>query len=219
MSFQIPSACDAGSQPHPSRRALLGLTRHALVGVSLAGLLAACGSLGGPSHVEEIDDVSYVPADPQKGMRLLNAYRAENGIAALEIDADLVRIAGDYARHLAEAGRMTHALEPYGGLDTRLKAAGYPYATAGENLGQGYRTIEQTIAGWKRSPAHDRGMKDADMTRIGIASAENPRKRGDAYWCLIVAKPRPAGAPAGTGPFASTPSRGHVWGPPIPFLR
>ena len=193
-------------------------TRRAVVGLMLAGLSAACGRLGGPAHVEEIADVAYVPADPDKGMRLINAYRAENGIAALTLDPDLTRLAGDYARHLAEAGQMTHDLAPYGGLETRLKAGGYAYATAGENLGQGYRTLEQVIAGWKKSPAHDRGMKDTDMTRMGIASAANPRKAGDIYWCLIVAKPRPFGAPTGTGPFAPQPTKGHVWGPTIPFI-
>lgn len=210
MSVRLPPAAAPGLDL-PSRRALLGL--------SLAGLLSACSSLGGPSHVEEIDDVGYVPADPQKGVRLINAYRAQNGIAALTFDPDLQRIAGEYARHLAEAGRMTHELEPYGGIEKRLKAGGYAYATAGENLGQGYRTLEQVIAGWKKSPPHDRGMKDTDMTRMGIASAANPRKSGDIYWCLIVAKPRPAGALAGTGPFTPRPDNGvHVWGgAPIPF--
>ncbi len=195
--------------PPPSRRALLGL--------ALAGLVGACAR--GPALVETIDDVAYVPVDPAEAARLLNAYRAESGVGALVIDADLARIAGDYARHLAEAGRMTHGLEPYGGLEKRLKAAGYPYAAAGENLGQGYRTIRQTITGWKHSPPHDRGMKDAEMTRMGIASAENPRKRGDVYWCLIVARPRPVGAPDGTGPFAA-PRGPAVWGTsPIPFFR
>lgn len=191
-------------------------TRRSLVGLGLVAGLAACAR--GPAFVEEIDDTAYVPVDPPHAIRLLNAYRSASGVGSLELDPDLVRIAGDYARHLAEAGRMTHDLEPWGGLERRLKAAGYAYASAGENLGQGYRTIEQTIAGWKKSPPHDRGMKDAEMTRMGIASAENPRRRGDVYWCLIVAKPRPAGAAVGTGPFAPRPGT-HVWGPPIPFLR
>lgn len=200
-----------------SDRVSLPATRRAALAAAFAGLVAACAR--GPALVETIDDVAYVPVDPAEAARLLNAYRAENGAGALELDPDLVRIAGDYARHLAEAGRMSHELEPYGGLEKRLKAAGYVYGSAGENLGQGYRTIRQTLTGWKHSPAHDRGMKDAEMTRMGIASAENPRRRGDVYWCLIVAKPRPAGAPAGTGPFA--PPRGRtVWGSsPIPFFR
>lgn len=210
MSVRLrPSAVPGADLP--SRRALLGL--------SLAALVAGCSSLTGPSHVEEIDDVGYVPSDPIKGTRLINAYRAQNGIAALTYDPDLQRIAGEYVRHLAEAGRMSHELEPYGGLEKRLHAGGYAYATAGENLGQGYRTLEQVIAGWKKSPPHDRGMKDTDMTRMGIASAANPRKSGDIYWCLIVAKPRAAGGPEGTGPFAPRRDTGtHVWGSvPIPF--
>ena len=191
-------------------------TRRAVLGFGLAGLVGACAR--GPALIETIDDVPYVPVDPAEAARQINAYRAESRAGALDLDADLVRIAADYARHLAAAGRMSHVLEPYGGLDKRLKAAGYAYATAGENLGQGYRTIEQAITGWKHSPAHDRGMKDAEMTRMGIGSAENPRKRGDVYWCLIVAEPRRAGAPAGSGPFAPA-SATRVSGSLFPFLR
>lgn len=177
-------------------------SRRALVAVALFGLLSACAR--GPVHVEEIDDVAYVPVDPDKAMRLINVYRAANGVAPLALDGELTRLARDYAGHLAEAGRMTHELEPWGGLEKRLKTGGYAYETAGENLGQGYRTIEQTIAGWKKSPPHDRGLKDADMTHMGIASVENPRKRGDVYWCLMFARPRRAMAPS---------TATHRWGP------
>lgn len=182
----------------PSRRLVL-----------LAGLGVLAGCARGPLHVEEIDDIRYVPVDPQKALRLINAYRADNGVAPLALDPHLARLAADYARKLAEAGRMSHELEPWGGLEKRLKDGGYPYATAGENLGQGYRTIEQTIAGWKKSPAHDRGLKDVDMTRMGIASAENPKKPGDVYWCLIFARPRPEVAdvaPPSTQRFGPSPT-------------
>lgn len=178
-------------------------TRRAFLACGIAGLAAACAR--STLHVEEIDDVAYVPVDPDKAMRLINAYRAENGVAPLALDGELTRLARDYAGHLAEAGRMSHELEPWGGLEKRLKAGGYAYETAGENLGQGYRTIEQTIAGWKASPPHDRGLKDADMTKMGIASVPNPRKAGDVYWCLIFARPR-------REPIA-VPTAGNRWGP------
>jgi hypothetical protein len=189
----------------PPSRTLADPARRAFV-VGLAALpLAACAR--GPVHVEEIEDVGYVPVDPQKAMRLINEYRAANGVAPLALDGELTRLAREYAGHLAEAGHMTHELEPWGGLEKRLKTGGYAYETAGENLGQGYRTIEQTIAGWKKSPPHDRGLKDADMTRMGIGSVENPRKRGDVYWCLMFARPR-------RDPTTTTPTpSGHRWGP------
>ncbi|MCE1235839.1 MAG: CAP domain-containing protein [Hyphomicrobiales bacterium] len=180
-------------------------TRRVVLLGGLAASLAACAR--SPLHVEEIDDVAYVPVDPQKALRLINAYRADNGVAPLALDGELTRLAREYAGHLADAGRMTHELEPYGGLEKRLRAGGYAYETAGENLGQGYRTIEQTIAGWKKSPPHDRGLKDADMTRMGIASVENPKKRGDVYWCLMFARPR-------RDPASLTPTpTPHRWGP------
>ena len=192
------------------------LTRRLVAIGGLAGLLAGCIRIGGPAHVEEVADVAYVPVDPERARNLLNAYRAESGIAPLALDGDLNRLAAEYARHLTEAGRMTHDLEPWGGLEKRLKAGGYAYATAGENLGQGYRTLEQVIAGWKKSPPHDRGMKDADMTRMGIGSAANPGKRGEVYWCLIVARPRAEGAPRTTS--AASAAKPFSWGPSIPFI-
>ena len=175
----------------PARRPAAPTRRTALGGLALGlltGTLAGCGTFGPPRHEEEIPDVGYQPVDPARAVAVINAYRAQNGSGPLELDAHLVRLAGEYAHHLAEAGRMTHELEPYGGLEKRLKAGGYAYATAGENLGQGYRNLDQVIRGWKNSPAHDRGMKDPDMTRMGIASAVNPRKAGDVYWCLMLAK-------------------------------
>ncbi len=192
----FPSSRETASSP--SRRAVLALI--------LPAALAACAR--GPMHQEMIDDVRYVPVDPALALRLINEYRAQNGVAPLALDGELTRLARDYAGKLAEAGRMSHELEPWGGLEKRLKAGGYAYETAGENLGQGYRTIQQTIQGWKNSPAHDRGLKDADMTRMGIASVENPRKPGDVYWCLIFARPRrdPAVTVAPT----------HRWGPEPP---
>lgn len=203
------------------RRIRFAASRRGVVLGLAAGALAGCIRVGGPLHEEQIADLPYTPVDPARAAAAINAYRAQNGAGALTLDPDLQRIAADYAGHLAEAGRMTHDLEPFGGLERRMKAAGYPYASAGENLGQGYRNLEQVIDGWKHSPAHDRGMKDPEMTRMGIASAANPRKRGDVYWCLIVAKPRAAGAAAGTGPFAphAAAAKTTTWGAlPIPFF-
>jgi hypothetical protein len=213
----VPAPSGAAFRPADSAT---GHSRRGLLGLGLAGLVAACAPK--PMMEETIDDVAYVPVDPEKAARLLNAYRATSGAGPLTVDPDLVRAAADYAGKLAAAGQFTHELQPWGGLEKRLHAAGYAYATAGENLGWGYRTIEQTIAGWKKSPPHDRGMKDPEMTRMGIGSVASGKKKGDVYWCLIVARPR--SGPAGTGPYAPAPEKDrngvHIWGAPLPnFLR
>lgn len=134
----------------------------------------------------------YKAADPGRAAAMISAYRAKNGVGPLAVDGRLNQIAGTYARHMAKLDKMSHALPPYGPLDQRLKSAGYPYATAGENLGVGYRDLDDAFEGWRRSPAHDRGMKDADMTVMGIASEYRPDSGWKTFWCLMLARPRDA---------------------------
>jgi uncharacterized protein YkwD len=177
--------------------------------MALALSLGGCSFLGGQLQ-PEVDAGArmrakrpYQPADPQKFAAIINAYRAENGLHAWTVDDRLTAVAAAYSRHLADAGQMTHALEPYGGLEKRLKTAGYSYLVAGENLGEGHTDNADAFDGWRHSPPHDRGMRDPDATVFGIASAYRADDRYQSYWCLIFAKPRPPrqpGAPTG-GPF------------------
>ncbi|MEJ1157096.1 CAP domain-containing protein [Prosthecomicrobium sp. N25] len=187
--------------PAPTRRLVLR-------GLSLAGVstgLSACGMLSDITGPKITIDASrpYKPVDPERAVATINAYRAKSGVGPLAHDPKLTAAARTYARHMAEADKMSHALSPWGPLDKRLRDAGYAYATAGENLGVGYRDLEDAFEGWRRSPAHDRGMKDPDMTVMGIASEYRPDSGWKTFWCLMFARPREAGAPvARGGPFS-----------------
>ena len=187
----------------PTRRSLL-----VLGGIGLGASLAGCSLF--PVAPPETDPSAkmrakrpYRPADPQGFAPIINAYRAQNGLAPWRIDDRLTAIAGAYAHHLAEAGQMTHELAPYGGLEKRLKDAGYAYLVAGENLGEGHTDMQDAFDGWHASPPHDRGMRDAEATVFGIASAFRADDRYQSYWCLIFAKPRLAtgGPQPSGGPF------------------
>lgn len=188
------------------------LTRRALAcgSLSLAAALGGCGFLDGEIHPDVEADARaklrakrpYKPANPQEFAAIINAYRAENGLKPWGIDDRLTAIAAAYSRHLADAGQMTHELQPYGGLEKRLKSAGYAYLVAGENLGEGHTDDHDAFEGWRHSPAHDRGMRDEAATVFGIASAYNPNDHYQAYWCLIFARPRPPHGEGETaGPF------------------
>jgi uncharacterized protein YkwD len=170
-------------------------------------MLAGCGLVAPPPH-HDIDEEArqryrrpYRPADPQAFATVINAYRAQNGLAAWRPDDRLTQIAGAYAQHLADAHEMTHSLAPYGGLEKRLQDAGFAYSVAGENLGQGQTDIDDLFDGWRNSPAHDRGMRDPDATIFGIASAYRPDDQYQSYWCMIYAKPRGNRGPHIPGPF------------------
>jgi uncharacterized protein YkwD len=176
-----------------------------LGGFGTALSLAGCGFL--PSPQPEVDVSAklrarrpYRPADPEGFAPIINAYRARNGLAPWGIDTRLTAIATAYAHHLADAGQMTHDLQPYGGLEKRLKDAGYAYLVAGENLGEGHTDMQDAFDGWHASPPHDRGMRDDQATVFGIASAFNANDHYQTYWCLIFAKPRSPRVGPSSGP-------------------
>ncbi len=182
-----------------SRRDLAARLGSAFV-MAAAGGLAACSGLEVPEQQPQVRTHGakpYRPADPNRFVAIVNAYRAKFGLHPLGVDGRLTAIATTYARHLADANQMTHSLAPYGPLQKRLGDNGYAYLSAGENLGEGYRDMDEVFEGWRLSPGHEREMRDPDATVMGLGSAWREDSSFKAYWCLILAKPRPPGMPIG----------------------
>jgi uncharacterized protein YkwD len=181
--------------------------------------LAACQStpppaLPKPSFYEDLASPT-ARVDQTKALSMLNQYRAQSGIAPLTLDPQLSRIAEDYARKMAAADKMGHNVDGQSLLGQRLKSYGYPFSNAGENVAAGYHTLAEAFSGWRQSPPHDRGMKDPEMSLMGIGTAYNPNSKYKVFWCLILAHPPivSAGSPL-SGATAATPIMGAagLWG-------
>ena len=176
----------------PTRRAVFRALSLAGAGLTLAG----CGALsltdlsGGKTITELDDSKPYKAVDPARALAVINAYRASNGIAPMALDPRLNDTAAAYARAMGAADKLSHDIG--GQLRQRLQSAGYVFSMAGENVGVGYRDFDEVFEGWKRSPAHDKGMKDTDMTLMGIGSFHDPKTRWKTFWCLQFARPRGA---------------------------
>ncbi len=171
-----------------------------LFAVTLPLLFAGCQSdkpayAPKPSFYEDLASPT-AQIDQTKALAMLNEYRARSGIAPLALDPRLSAIAADYARKMAQYDKMGHDVDGKSLLGTRLKSYGYAFSNAGENVAAGYRTLAEAFSGWRQSPPHDRGMKDRDMTLMGIATAYNPNSKYKVFWCLIFAHP-PVGQPGG----------------------
>ncbi len=163
-----------------------------LLPLCAALLVAACQSTPPPPPKPTFyEDLASPVArvDEAKMLSMLNQYRAQSGIAPLTLDPRLSRIAGDYAKKMAAADKMGHDVDGHSLLGTRLKGYGYPFSNAGENVAAGYHTLAEAFSGWRQSPPHDRGMKDPDMSLMGIATAYNPNSKYKVFWCLILAHP------------------------------
>ena len=125
--------------------------------------------------------------DASAAATMLSGYRANNGLAAVAIDPDLMRLAAAQARAMAARDKLDHNV--IRAFPERLKAGGYDARVAAENIGAGYHTLAEAFSGWRDSPPHRRNMLLSGASRIGIAAAYAPNSQSRVYWALILAAP------------------------------
>ena len=77
---------------------------------------------------------------------------------------------------------MSH--DGYGGSSPfdRMKAAGFAFSSASENVAQGQGSVDNVFLDWKNSPGHYANMIDPKATMIGLA------RSGD-YWTMEMGSP------------------------------
>jgi hypothetical protein len=118
-----------------------------------------------------------------------STYRAEEGLNPVRLDPALTAMAQRQAQAMAQSGTMTHEV-----AGARLAASGMN-APTGENLGAGYMSFDEALAGWRASAGHNANLLMSGATRFGIALAKNPTDAYGAYRAMEVgAEPRSGGA-------------------------
>lgn len=178
-------------------------------------------------------------AEEEQFLRLINDYRAENGLRSLTLSDTLTRASERHSRDMAEYDFFAHNTErssyyPNGARPwNRMEAEGYDYNTAkGENLAVGYESAEEALRAWQDSPSHNAAMLDENYKAMGVARINVPGSVHGWYWTTdfggrVDSSPRAAGEspePAGTSgdpqaappeqPPSSPPSRPREDDPP-----
>src|SRR5258708_10349652 len=101
--------------------------------------------------------------DSAAAASMLSGYRANNGLAAVTIDPELMKLADAQARAMADHDKLDHnVIRDFG---DRLLFAGYKSTVAAENIGAGYHTLAEAFSGWRDSPPHRRTMLPAGASR------------------------------------------------------
>lgn len=171
--------------PTPSRaRGLRTMTCPALLAGALAVIgLSGCtepARTGQPAFYQDLGSAS-ARVDANEARAMISAYRMNHGLGALKLDPALVEAASQEASAMAAADKPAQAEA----VKARLARGGQPGAEA--NLSAGYRRLAEAFSGWRDSPQHDRVMKTAGATRMGIATAYAQGSKYQVYWALIVA--------------------------------
>ncbi len=178
---------------------------------ALLSALALAGCGGGPLATGPIDprierQVAAVRLDPAAAAAAISAYRASRSLGPVRLDSALTAMAQRQADAMVAANALSHDVG--GSFSMRLAGAGVDASEAGENLGGGYYSLDQAMAGWRGSPEHDANLLIGHATRFGIAIARDARTQYRVYWAMeIAAEPqRRAGGPA----LSTTSSGGPV---------
>lgn len=125
--------------------------------------------------------------DAAAAASMISGYRANNGLPAVALDPELMRLAQAQAEVMAKRDKLDHgAGKPF---VQRLKASGYDARTAAENISAGYHTLAEAFSGWRDSTPHRANMLLAGATRMGIAAVYTPASKYRVYWSLILAEP------------------------------
>lgn len=149
--------------------------------VAIVALLSAAGSAAAISNCNaEID----IDSEEAEFLRLINDYRADNGLPPLALSQSLTRASAWKSQDMASNAYFAHD-DP--SLDRtfadRIRDCGYTYNTwLGENLAAGSESAAATFEQWRESPGHDTNMLSENYSAIGIARAYVDGSPYGWYW-------------------------------------
>lgn len=124
-------------------------------------------------------------AQEQTAANLLNSDRARYSLPQLTLDAELCRIARIKSEDMRDNRYFAHSSPTYGDVRQMLRAFGYAYAGAGENIAH-HATVEKSQAAFLSSPGHRRNIMSRAWTKFGVGVAFD--EKGFVYLTQIFAR-------------------------------
>ncbi|GIO24914.1 CAP domain-containing protein [Oceanobacillus sp. J11TS1] len=113
----------------------------------------------------------------QEVVDLTNQEREKQGLAPLELDTELSKVAREKSKDMQANNYFDHNSPNYGSPFDMMQSFGIDYNTAGENIAQGQQTPEEVVDAWMNSQGHRENIMNGDFTHIGIGYVEQGN-----YW-------------------------------------
>ncbi len=164
--------------------------------LALCGVAMNVAALGGcadnappPSEPTFYQDLAHSDAavDAATAASMISGYRSNNGLPAVTVDPELMRLAAEQARNMAAHDKMAHDIgRPF---QDRIRNSIFRGGVAVENISAGYHTLAEAFSGWRDSPPHRANMLNPGVTRMGIAAVYAPGSKYKVFWALILVGP------------------------------
>lgn len=110
-------------------------------------------------------------------VRLVNAERAKEGLAALQMDSSLNSAAQVRAKEIVTS--FSHTRPNGSNCFTALSEAGIKYNGSGENIAYGQKTPAEVVNAWMNSAGHRANIMSSKFTKIGVGCHNS---NGTYYW-------------------------------------
>ncbi len=160
------------------------------IALGAAAVLSGCANEAPPPEQPTFyQDLAHadVAVDAAAAQSMISGYRRNNGLPAITVDPELMRMASDQANTMAAHDKMEHDVgRPF---RDRIRNSEFRNSVAVENISAGYHTLAEAFSGWRDSPPHRANMLNASVTRMGIAAAFAPKSKYKVFWALILAGP------------------------------
>ena len=184
---------------HPLRTCALTFAVVALTvpAIPATAARAAEPAAPAPTSVSTTGATSTVRTFEQEVLRLTNAARSAKrkcgsktykAVPALRWDATLAKVAAAHSRDMAAKNYFSHTSKSGTSPFDRMKAAGYRYDYAGENIAAGYASPKSVVNGWLKSTGHCKNIMNRNFTELGVGYATGGYY--GSYWTQDFGNPR-----------------------------
>ncbi|OPX45431.1 bacterial SH3 domain protein [Ruminiclostridium hungatei] len=115
--------------------------------------------------------VKSISAEERTLFELVNNIRKEEGLAALQLDEELIKIARLKARDMKDNNYFSHTSKLYGTPFDMMKKYGVKFTAAGENIA-GNQSGERVVKAWLKENSNN--IYNGKFTYTGIGIVESP---------------------------------------------
>jgi uncharacterized protein YkwD len=152
------------------------------------GTLPLVSSFNPPAGCAAITDADIETAV----LDYVNGERTRAGLGTLAAQYQLSAAATLHATDMACKNYFSHTGSDGSSPFDRIKAQGYIYYYAGENLFAGngvYNNAGQAVSAWMNSPGHRQNILNPEFTEAGVSYVFNADSTYGAYFAIVFARP------------------------------
>jgi len=121
-------------------------------------------------------------AQESEVLRLVNVERSGAGCGPVTADATLAKVARAHSKDMAVNKYFDHNSQDGRTPFDRMRAAGYAFSTAAENIAAGQQTASAVMESWMNSPGHRANILNCSLKELGVGRWKQSGSPYGIYW-------------------------------------